>query len=83
MDNRGKSLNVKEEVKTMDKGKSLEGTVAGMGATFLVLLLIVPVPGALIIAVITGIIEMFSPVDDIPVIPVSICILLTAVPVLL
>jgi dolichol kinase len=64
-------------------GKSLEGTIAGIVVTFLVLLLVMPVQGALVVAVIAGIIEMFSPVDDNLVIPVSICILLTAVPVLL
>ena len=61
-------------------GKSLEGTVAGIVVTFLVLLLVMPVPGALIVAIIAGIIELYSPVDDNLVIPVSICILLTAVP---
>jgi dolichol kinase len=63
--------------------KSLEGTIAGIIITFIVLLLVMPVPGALVVAVSAGIIEMFSPVDDNLVIPVSICILLTAVPVLL
>jgi dolichol kinase len=42
-----------------------------------------PVPGALIVAVIAGIIELFSPVDDNLVIPISICILLTVNPVLI
>jgi dolichol kinase len=64
-------------------GKSLEGTIAGIVVTFLVLLLVMPVQGALVVAVIAGIIEMFSPVDDNLVIPVSVCILLTTVPVLL
>ena len=64
-------------------GRSLEGTIAAIIITFLVLLLVMPVPGAFIVAVIAGIIEMFSPVDDNLVIPIGICILLTAVPVLL
>jgi phytol kinase len=64
-------------------GKSLEGTIAAIIITFVVLLLVMPVPGALVVAVIAGIIEMFSPIDDNLVIPVSICILLTAVPGLL
>jgi phytol kinase len=64
-------------------GKSLEGTIAGIIITFVVLLLVMPVPGALVVAVSAGIIEMFSPIDDNLVIPISICILLTAVPVLL
>jgi dolichol kinase len=64
-------------------GKSAEGTVAGIFVTFLVLLLFMSVHGALIVAVIAGIIELFSPVDDNLVIPVSICILLTVIPVLI
>ena len=63
-------------------GKSWEGTGAGIIVTFLVLLLFTPIYGALIIAVIAGIIEMVSPVDDNLVIPVSICILLTLIPIL-
>ena len=63
-------------------GKSLEGTAAAIIITFLVLLLVMPAPGAFVVAVIAGIIEMFSPVDDNLVIPISICILLTAIPVL-
>ncbi len=67
----------------MYKGKSLEGTGTGIFVTFLVLLLFMPVYGALIVAVIAGVLEMFSPVDDNLVIPVSICILLTLIPMLL
>ncbi len=65
------------------KGKSLEGTGAGIFAAFAVLLLIMPVYGALIAAVIAGILELLSPVDDNLVIPAGICILLTVIPVLL
>lgn len=61
-------------------GKSVEGTGAGMVVTFPVLILFLPVQGALIVAVIAGIIEMFSPVNDNLVIPISICILLTSIP---
>jgi dolichol kinase len=64
-------------------GKSVEGTVAGIFITFLVLILFISVPGALIVAVIAGIIEMFSPVDDNLVIPVSICVLLSVFPSLI
>jgi dolichol kinase len=64
-------------------GKSLEGTVAGIFVTFLVLLLFISIQGALIVAVIAGIIELFSPVDDNLVIPVSICLLLTVFPALI
>jgi phytol kinase len=64
-------------------GKSLEGTVAGIFVTFLVLLLFISIPGAFIVAVVAGIIEMFSPIDDNLVIPVSICLLLTFIPALI
>ena len=64
-------------------GKSLEGTVAGIFVTFLVLLLFISIQGALIVAVVAGIIEMFSPVDDNLVIPISICFLLTVFPALI
>lgn len=63
-------------------GKSLEGTGTGIFVTFPVLLLFIPAYGALIVSVIAGILEMFSPVDDNLVIPVGICILLTLIPVL-
>ncbi len=64
-------------------GKSGEGTITGIFVTFLILLLFIPIFGALVIAVVAGIIELFSPVDDNLTIPVGICILLTALPVLL
>jgi phytol kinase len=64
-------------------GKSGEGTVTGIIVTFIFLLLFIPVHGALIVAVIAGIIEMFSPVDDNLVIPLSICLLLTVIPALI
>jgi dolichol kinase len=63
-------------------GKSLEGAVAAIIVTFLVLLLVMPVPGAMVVAISAGIIELYSPVDDNLVIPFSICVLLTAIPVL-
>ncbi len=64
-------------------GKSLEGTVTGICVTFLVLLMFISIQGALIVAIIAGIIEMFSPVDDNLVVPISICILLTVFPALI
>jgi dolichol kinase len=64
-------------------GKSLEGTLAGIFVTFLVLLLFISIPGAFFVAVVAGIIEMFSPIDDNLVIPVSICVLLTFIPALI
>jgi len=64
-------------------GKSAEGTVAGIFVTFLALLLFMPVFGALLAAIVAGVIEMFSPVDDNLIIPVGICILLTLIPALI
>jgi dolichol kinase len=61
-------------------GKSWEGTLAGIAGTIPALLLFLTVPGALVAAVTTGLIELFSPVDDNLLIPVGVCILLTLVP---
>jgi len=63
-------------------GKSWEGTLSGIAVTVLALLPFLTVPGALIAAIVTGIIELFSPVDDNLVIPMGVCLLLTLVPVL-
>jgi dolichol kinase len=38
------------------------------------------VPGAAIVSVVAGAVELFSPVDDNLVIPVSMCVLLTLLP---
>lgn len=64
-------------------GKSWEGTLSGIAVTVLALLPFLTLPGALVTAVVTGIIELFSPVDDNLVIPAGVCILLTVVPVLI
>jgi len=64
-------------------GKSAEGTGTGIFITFLVLLLFISIHGALIVAVIAGIIELISPIDDNLVIPVSICLILTVIPALI
>lgn len=63
-------------------GKSWEGTLAGIAVTVLALIPFLTLPGVLAAAVIAGIIELFSPVDDNLVIPVGVCILLTLVPAL-
>jgi dolichol kinase len=68
--------------KRIYNGKSVEGTGSGIFVTFLVLLLFMPVHGAFVVAVIAGIIELFSPVDDNLVMPVGIGILLTVIPAL-
>jgi len=61
-------------------GKSWEGTLSGIAVTVLALVPFLTLPGVLAAAVIAGIIELFSPVDDNLVIPVGVCILLTLVP---
>jgi phytol kinase len=64
-------------------GKSWEGTLSGIAVTVLALVPFLSLPGACIAAVVTGIIELFSPVDDNLVIPVGVCLLLTLVPSLI
>lgn len=63
-------------------GKSWEGTLSGIAVTILALLPVLSLPGACAAAVIAGLIELFSPVDDNLVIPVGVCLLLTLVPAL-
>ena len=69
--------------KRIYNGKSWEGTTAGILVTILVLLPFLSVPGAVVVSVIAGLIELFSPVDDNLVVPVCVCILLFAFPVLI
>ena len=64
-------------------GKSWEGTLAGIIITILVLLPFLTLPGAVAIAVVAGLIELLSPVDDNLVIPVAVCVALAFVPGLL
>lgn len=61
------------------QGKSLEGTFAGIGATILALIVLTPLtlPLVLAAAITAGIVELFTPIDDNLVIPVSVCIVLT------
>jgi dolichol kinase len=61
------------------QGKSLEGTLAGIGATVLFLIVLTPLSPllALVAAITAGVVELFSPVDDNLLIPVSVCIVLT------
>ncbi|MCP1662909.1 MAG: phosphatidate cytidylyltransferase [Methanocalculus sp. MSAO_Arc1] len=56
--------------------KTLEGTLAGMLATTAVLALLIAPLLALITAAATAVIELYSPIDDNLVIPISICLLL-------
>lgn len=64
-------------------GKSWEGTLAGIIVTVLVLLPFLTVSGAFAIAIVAGMIELVSPVDDNLVIPVAVCVVLAFVPGLL
>jgi len=64
-------------------GKSLEGTAAAIIVTALALLPFLTVPGAVVMAVVAGLIELVSPVDDNLVIAPCICLLLEFLPALL
>jgi len=61
-------------------GKSWEGTLAGIVITVLALLPFLALPGAVAIAIVAGVIELLSPVDDNLVIPVAVCVVLALVP---
>jgi dolichol kinase len=61
-------------------GKSWEGTGAGIAITALVLCILLPPPQALAVALVAGLIELVSPVDDNLVIPIAVCLLLTVLP---
>jgi len=61
-------------------GKSWEGTLAGIIVTVLVLLPFLTLPGAVAVAIVAGVIELLSPVDDNLVIPVAVCVVLALVP---
>jgi dolichol kinase len=64
-------------------GKSWEGTLAGIAVTTLVLQPLLSPLGAVAVAVLAGIIELISPVDDNLSIPVAVSVLLALVPALL
>ena len=61
-------------------GKSWEGTTAGIVVTTIVLLAFMSLTGAVAVAVLAGIIELVSPVDDNLVIPVAVSAFLALVP---
>lgn len=64
------------------KHKSLEGSLSGIICGFLALYLFLPIPTvtAAVTAVIAGITELISPVDDNLTIPIAVCIALTLLP---
>jgi phytol kinase len=59
------------------RGKTAEGTLAGMAVTFIVLLPFVPASWSVLAIVVAGMIELFSPLDDNLLIPPGVCIALT------
>jgi dolichol kinase len=58
-------------------GKTAEGTVGGIVAAAIVLLVVLSPLEALFIAIIGGIVELVTPVDDNLVIPVVVCCVMT------
>ena len=64
-------------------GKSWEGTLSGILVTVLVLLPFLTPLGAMVVAVVSGLVELLSPVDDNLVIPVGVCTLLSVFPALI
>jgi phytol kinase len=64
-------------------GKSLEGSAAAIIVTVVFLVPFLTLPGAVVVAVLAGMIELLSPIDDNLVIPVCICVLLELLPVLI
>jgi phytol kinase len=57
-------------------GKSVEGTVAGIAAAALALLLLLPPGQALAAAVLAGAMELVAPLDDNLLVPPGVCVLL-------
>lgn len=59
------------------RGKTVEGTGSGILLTFIALLPLLPILQAVVSAVVAGMVELLSPVDDNLTIPVFVCIALT------
>jgi phytol kinase len=60
--------------------KTLEGSLSGVLVTGGVLLFYLPALTAAVVALVAGIVELLSPVDDNLTIPVSVCLLLSILP---
>jgi dolichol kinase len=56
--------------------KSVEGFIGGIVPTFLVLLLVISPVQAGVIAIVGGIVEIFSPIDDNMTIPVAVALMM-------
>lgn len=63
-------------------GKSFEGFLAGVLFTLLIFIVVLPPVPAILLALIAGLVELLSPIDDNLMIPVSLCILATLLPVI-
>jgi dolichol kinase len=59
------------------KGKTAEGSVAGILVSFFAMLPLISPLEAVVSAVTAGLVELFSPIDDNLTIPVFVCIVLT------
>ncbi|HEX3001342.1 MAG TPA: hypothetical protein VHN82_03075 [Methanoregula sp.] len=64
-------------------GKSWEGTLSGIAVTAIILLPFLTPAGAAAVAILAGIIELITPVDDNLVIPVAVSVLLAIMPAFL
>ena len=62
------------------RGKTAEGSLAGVAVAVMFLLPFVPILQAAIVSVLAGLTELISPVDDNLTIPVVVCIALTLLP---
>jgi phytol kinase len=63
--------------------KTLEGTLSGVILTVVVLVPFLSLLMAISVSVIAGLIELFAPVDDNLLIPFCVCVVLTAVPLVI
>ncbi|RXE56441.1 phosphatidate cytidylyltransferase [Methanoculleus taiwanensis] len=61
---------------TLYRKKSVEGTLSGIILTFAILAFFIPPWTALFVAVVAGVVEAFSPIDDNLIIPLATCIVL-------
>lgn len=61
------------------RNKTLEGTVAGIVVMAGILFFLLPPPGAVLVSVVAGLIELYAPVDDNLLVPVGVCLLIRAV----
>lgn len=57
--------------------KTAEGTVAGIVVTAGILFFLMPLPQAVLVSVVAGLVELYAPVDDNLLIPAGVCLLIT------